>query len=140
MNITKGGWIPYRGDYGARYSLDLIPLVEAANCSKGCTKSGTDAERDEFGPGGNCHILAMVSIGDQETPIPELVPTVDGIACTARQDPATVGIEPLVDVEPVPPKPIGPDETPNVDVESDWPDLLSLIVGAYVEAGAEVTG
>jgi hypothetical protein len=82
MNVTSDGWIPARGDYGAHYATDLIPLVEASNCVKGCVRSGTQAARDEFGPGGHCHILAVLGAGADDR-IPALVPEPQGIRCTA---------------------------------------------------------
>lgn len=104
MNITynpdteRVEWSPYRGDYGAHHSQDVIEAIEADSCIKGCTRSGTQAERDEFGPGGNCHILALVALGEYGQIIPELDPRPDGPHCTAREDPATVGMEPLFEV------------------------------------------
>ena len=98
VEVGPEGWVPGRGDYGSEYSSDLIEIIEAHNCIKGCAHSGTDHDREEFGPGGNCHTLAVVSMGDQETPIPELDPTPDGPICRRRQDPATAGMEPLFEV------------------------------------------
>jgi hypothetical protein len=95
FDVTPEGWIPGRGDYGAHYASDLIPLVEAMSCRLGCTKSGTQATRDEFGPGGDCEVLAVLSLGDGETRIPELEPHAEGPRCRARVDPATVGMDPL---------------------------------------------
>ena len=101
MNVTynpdtgRVEWAPYRGDYGAHYGTDLIDLIEAGNCSKGCARSGTQAERDEFGPGGNCHVLALVALGDYGEIVHGLDPRPAGPHCHARQDPATAGMEPL---------------------------------------------
>jgi hypothetical protein len=78
-------WIPNRGDDGAYYSADLIEVIEDGNCRFGCLRSGTDADREEFGPGGNCTVLALVGLGDQSTPIPELDPRPDGPFCRARE-------------------------------------------------------
>jgi hypothetical protein len=86
------GWIPGRGDYGTEYSSDLIEIVERLNCVKGCTKAGGPAEREEFGPGGNCHTLALIGA---DVPIPELEPRPDGPHCTAREDPAVAGMDAL---------------------------------------------
>ena len=101
MNVTYNAdtslveWAPYRGDYGAHYAHELIEVIEERNCVKGCTRSGTQADRDEFGPGGNCHILAMVALGTYGEIIPELDPQPEGPHCRARQDPAIAGMEPL---------------------------------------------
>lgn len=95
--VTDSGatdWRPGRGDYGAEYAGDLIEIIERFNCSKGCTRSGSQADRDEFGPGGNCTVLAAVFMSPEEG-IPELDPRPDGPHCRARQDPATVGMDPL---------------------------------------------
>jgi hypothetical protein len=92
--IRDDGWTPGRGDYGADHSSGLIAIIEDHNCVKGCTLSGTRAARREFGPGGNCSILARVAIGDNE-PIRELDPRREGPHCTARIPPP----------EPDPPKP-----------------------------------
>lgn len=89
-----GGWAPGRGDYGCEYGTDLIPIIEAHNCVKGCVSAGTQADIAEFGPGGNCHILALVAAADG-TPIPELDPRQEGPHCRTRQDPATAGMDPL---------------------------------------------
>lgn len=98
VEVGPEGWMPGRGDYGSEYSGDLIQIIERHNCLKGCTKSGTEAEREEFGPGGTCNILARVSLGQDA--VPELDPRPDGPHCTARQDPAVVGMEPLFEVTP----------------------------------------
>lgn len=101
MNVTWNAetkspeWAPWRGDYGAHYGADLIPLIEERSCVKGCTRAGTQAQRDEFGPGGSCYVLARVSLGEYGQVIPELEPRPDGPHCTAREDPATAGMEPL---------------------------------------------
>lgn len=120
MNVTynpdtaRVEWAPYRGDYGAHYAHETIELIEEHNCVKGCTRSGTEPEREEFGPGGNCHILAMVALGDHDRAIPELDPRPAGPHCDARQVPvpvlpgfdreeferATAGIDPLFPIPP----------------------------------------
>lgn len=93
-------WIPGRGDYGTEYAGDLVEIVERLNCSKGCTRSGTAADREAFGgPGGHCEILARI---DGRAEIPELDPRPDGPHCRVREDPATAGMEPLFEV-PLPP-------------------------------------
>lgn len=69
-----------RGDYGAWYASDLIELVEETNCSKErCVHAGDDADVAEFGPGGNCHLLAALWA---QVPIPEFVRHEDHIECT----------------------------------------------------------
>ncbi len=92
VEVGPEGWVPGRGDYGTEYSSDLIEIVERHNCVKGCTKAGSAAEREEFGPGGNCEVLAMIGA---DVPIPELEPRPAGPHCTARKDPATAGMAPL---------------------------------------------
>lgn len=78
-------WQPSRGDYGAMCGTDLIRIIERHNCVHGCTRTGgPDAER-EYGPGGTCHILALVALGDQ--PVPGLEPRPAGPHCAARQAP-----------------------------------------------------
>jgi hypothetical protein len=84
-DIRANGWTPGRGDYGTDHSSDMIALIEEHNCVKGCTLSGTRAARREFGPGGNCELLALVAIGDG--PIREFDPRPDGPHCTARIEP-----------------------------------------------------
>jgi hypothetical protein len=99
-------WIPHRGDYGVHYSAELIELIEDRNCHFGCLRSGTDADREEFGPGGRCTVLAFVGIGDVSTPIPELDPRPDGPFCRAREpvptdfELATRDMEPLFGQDP----------------------------------------
>lgn len=36
FDVNDDGWLPRRGDYGAHYAADLIPLVEATSCHLGC--------------------------------------------------------------------------------------------------------
>jgi hypothetical protein len=84
-DILKNGWTPGRGDYGADHSSDIIALIEEHNCVHGCTRAGTAAERKEFGPGGNCSLLASVAAGG--IPIPELEPRRAGPYCTVRHPP-----------------------------------------------------
>lgn len=91
-DVTAEGWLARRGDYGAEYAADLIPLIEATTCHLGCVNAGSEAERAEFGPGGNCHLLAQLCVPER---MAEFVPEPDGPRCTARVDPATVGMEPL---------------------------------------------
>jgi hypothetical protein len=85
-------WVPGRGDYGTEYATDLVEIIERHNCVKGCTRSGTQAERDEFGLGGNCEVLARVCV---PAAVPELDPRPDGPHCRVREDPATAGMDPL---------------------------------------------
>lgn len=80
-------WVPGRGDYGADHSSDLIATIEDVNCSQGCAHAGTRAERKEFGPGGNCTLLAMVAAGAPFVQIPDLDPCDDGPRCRRRTPP-----------------------------------------------------
>jgi len=89
-------YIPRRGDFGAHYAIDLIPVVEATNCSLVCGHAGTEADRDEFGPGGICHVLAILAIGD--VPVEELTRVEDRIDCSARTDPRAANTDPLFEV------------------------------------------
>lgn len=82
FDVNTDGWLPRRGDYGAHYAGDLIPLVEATSCAHGCTKAGTQEVRDEFGPGGDCHLLALMTLPER---VREIEPRADGPVCTARQ-------------------------------------------------------
>jgi len=134
VNVTDEGWTPNRGDYGAHYATDLIPLIEKRNCIKGCVHSGSQSDRDEFGPGGNCHILAMVSLGAQDVRIPELVPQVHGIRCTAREDPAVAEMVPMFNMDPVTPEPIKPGETPTVHADSEPALMVSTVVEEIIKA------
>ena len=89
-------YVARRGDFGAEYATDLIPIVEATNCALGCTKAGPTSAIAELGPGGTCHVLAMLSLGDG-TPVPELTRAgLRRIDCSARVDPATAGMETLL--------------------------------------------
>jgi hypothetical protein len=97
FDVTDEGWLPSRGDYGAHYASDLIPLIEATTCHRGCVKAGDEATRAEFGPGGNCELLAYISAPER---VKEIQPRDDGPHCTVRVDPATVGMEPLFGVTP----------------------------------------
>lgn len=117
MNVTYNAktehveWAPYRGDYGADHSSDLIEAVEDLNCSKGCTRSGSKAAREEFGPGGNCHVLAALAMAEYGGVVPELEPAPSGPHCRARielppkpeprprRHPAPAGIPPLFPLE-----------------------------------------
>jgi hypothetical protein len=87
-------WKPGRGDYGCEYAGNLIEIVEQHNCVKGCTKAGTPEQVAEHGPGGVCDVLVRIFT---EEPVPELDPRPDGPVCTVREDPATVGMDPLFD-------------------------------------------
>ena len=75
------GWAPGRGDYGCEYATDLIPIIERLNCVHGCANSGTPEAKAEYGPGGDCAILAATFL---EKPIPELDPRPEGPHCRAR--------------------------------------------------------
>lgn len=104
MRAGSTTWIPGRGDYGTEYASELIEVIESGNCKKGCLRSGSDAEKAEFGPGGNCGILAMVALGDGETPVPELDPTPRYPTCRVREpiptdfEVATRDMEPLFEL------------------------------------------
>jgi hypothetical protein len=88
-DVTPGGWLPHRGDYGKHYADQLIPLVEATTCRLGCTRSGTQKERDEFGPGGTCAVLMRMTEPER---VAEIEPREDGPVCTARHPlPTPVG-------------------------------------------------
>lgn len=87
FDVNDDGWLPRRGDYGAHYAADLIPLVEATSCHLGCARSGTQQARDEFGPGGDCHLLAILTLPDR---VLEIKPREDGPVCTVRQPLAKV--------------------------------------------------
>lgn len=55
---------PSEGPWG--YAFDAIDAVEEANCSKGCVHGArTRAALAEWGPGGQCDVLAQVAIGDE---------------------------------------------------------------------------
>lgn len=84
MKLTDEGPVFGRGDYGAMYAGDLIELVERHNCVKGCLRSGTAAERAEFGPGGNCGLLAALFA---EVAVPEFEPGPKRIVCKVREAP-----------------------------------------------------
>jgi hypothetical protein len=115
FDVTDEGWLPSRGDYGTHYADQLIQLIEARNCIQGCTHAGTLAAIREHGPGGTCHLLALVGLPERvkgfehdggvttiEQPddargsrwgvIPAGTPAP---LCAERVDPATVGMEPL---------------------------------------------
>lgn len=97
-------WTPGRGDYGADHCTDIIELVEELNCStgRGCIHAGTRATIAEFGPGGNCGVLAMVVIAD--TPIPELDPQDEGPVCqryAERPEPVRRGMRTPKGIEPL---------------------------------------
>ena len=90
-------WKPGRGDYGAEHAGDVLLMVEATTCSRGhgCVHAGSDSDREEFGPGGNCVVLARLFRNEV---MPELDPQPSGPVCRSyeqRPDPAVAGIEPL---------------------------------------------
>jgi len=87
-DIRENGWRPTRGDYGSDHSSDLIEVIEAHNCVHGCLKSGSAAKRKEFGPGGNCEILARIAFWQSDDePIREIDPRLSGPHCNAREAP-----------------------------------------------------
>lgn len=65
MDVTKDGWLPARGDYGTEYAAELVYAIERRNCALGCARSGTRQNRRDYGPGGLCPLLAIVSIPDR---------------------------------------------------------------------------
>jgi len=91
-------WVPGRGDYGTEYAFALVEIIEEHNCSKGCVFAVRDAV-DEWGPGGNCSVLAMIGA---DVPVPELNPLPAGPVCRKREAPpsefdlSTVGMDPLL--------------------------------------------
>lgn len=95
-------WVPSRGDYGAYDATELIDRVEAGNCTKGCLKSGTAADRREFGPGGNCDVLAMLFSGEA---VPQLDPTPRYPTCRVREPLPTSFEEATRDMDPLFPAP-----------------------------------
>lgn len=91
-----GGWLPGRGDYGTEYATELIALIEARNCAQGCNNAGPAAAREDFGPGGTCHWLALISIPERVTGF--VHDGRDAPLCTNRADPATANTDPLFEV------------------------------------------
>jgi len=68
-----------------QYASEALTAIEAWNCAKGCARGLADpAAFEEFGPGGTCHLLALVALGDGQ-PIPELDDDGDTVTCTARE-------------------------------------------------------
>jgi hypothetical protein len=65
FDVTDDGWLPARGDYGTHYADQVIQLIEARNCVQGCTHAGTLAAVREHGPGGTCHLLALVGLPER---------------------------------------------------------------------------
>lgn len=82
FDVTPGGWLAHRGDYGAGHATDLIPMVEQTTCIQGCARSGTDLDRVRYGPGGTCVVLANLGLNER---VAEIQPTGHGPVCTARQ-------------------------------------------------------
>lgn len=82
FDVTPGGWLPHRGDYGTGYADQLVGMVEQTTCVQGCARSGTDLDRVRYGPGGTCLILANLGMGKR---MPQIEPTGQGPVCTARQ-------------------------------------------------------
>ena len=79
---SREAYVYGRGDYGCECAIDLVEHVERANCSWGCTRSGTAEERAVLGPGGNCDLLARLGMGTE--PMPEFDPLSNGLHCEAR--------------------------------------------------------
>lgn len=104
FDVNDDGWLPGRGNYGQHYASDLVELVEARNCVRGCAHSGSERDRQNIGPSGICEITALMLIPER---VKGLVH--DGGCepgghpaplCTVRQDPATANTDPLFEVSP----------------------------------------
>jgi len=72
-----------RRDHRFHRSSDAIEHIEQHNCVKGC-KVPDPAYVAEFGPGGDCPLLAQVSIGDGE-PVLGLADDGQVIICLVRE-------------------------------------------------------
>lgn len=72
---------PYvpRRDTRFEYAGQAVAYIERHNCARGCVNAGPDTSA---GPGGTCHLLAAVSMGDGP-PIPEHRDMGRRIVCTA---------------------------------------------------------
>ena len=84
-------------DHRFEYSGDAVDFIERTNCAKGCA-----VERDmpaDFGPGGDCLILARVAMSDYE-PIAELSDGGTWVRCEKR---IPLPPAPVVEPEPEPP-------------------------------------
>lgn len=67
------------------YAADAMAHVEARNCALGCSVGLSTPEAFvEFGPGGTCHLLALVAVGTSD-PIPELDDDGENVTCLARE-------------------------------------------------------
>lgn len=79
---------PYSSHRDGRwhYSFEAVNHVEETNCARGCRFGAPTGspEAEEFGPGGTCHVLAMVSLGDGQS-IPELDDRGDHLVCLVRE-------------------------------------------------------
>lgn len=79
-------FVPSRGSSGRawHYASDAIMHVERHNCAKGCVIALEDGEAnvDGFGPGGNCHVLATISVGG--VPVEECSDDGKRVICHAR--------------------------------------------------------
>ena len=90
--------IPYRSrrDYRFEYTGEAIGAIITHNCH-GCTIPEPDTIA-QFGPGGDCAILATVAIGDPNMPIPQLLDNGRTIRCTNRRvDPPNPAQPPQVE-------------------------------------------
>jgi hypothetical protein len=74
-------YLARRGDYGADYAIDLIPLVERTSCDQGCARAGSDEQIAEFGSGGVCNLLALMCVPEE---VAQFDAREDGIHCSAR--------------------------------------------------------
>lgn len=79
--VDRATYVYGRGDYGSEYATDLVAKIDGWNCALGCQRAGDDAARAEFGPGGNCSLLAQLFA---KVPVPEFDPRQNGIHCIAR--------------------------------------------------------
>ena len=67
------------------HASDAIRHVEEVSCSLGCISGAQTAEELlEWGPGGNCYVLAGVAVGNGE-PIEELDDDGEKVVCLVRE-------------------------------------------------------
>jgi hypothetical protein len=96
---------PFRSTRDGRwhYSWEAVDHVEETNCARGCrwgAAPGSPEDR-EFGPGGTCHVLARISLGDGD-PIPELDDRGDRVVCLVREPASVVSCPVAARGPPVP--------------------------------------
>ena len=82
--MAKHNGVPYHSHRDERFehSTDAIDAIIGWNCH-GCTVPDAASIAD-MGPGGDCHLLLAVAIGDYDTPILALRDNGRTIRCTAR--------------------------------------------------------